>query len=113
VEGIMPMYLTTDVSLLAIGSALIVVSAMIAAQIMEREITVMGTTMGSAPVSAWHLIHFALLGVIALNIGWPLLTAVGQSAMFTTWLTAIFIVIPFIIFTAAMYQVIMGSGGGA
>lgn len=111
VEGIVPMYLTTDVSLLAIGSALVVVGAMITAQFLEREITIFGTTMGSAPITAWHLIHFAFLGVIALNVGAPLLIAVTKSAMFTTWLIAIFIVIPFIAFTIAMYQIIMGSGG--
>lgn len=111
VEGIVPLYLTSKVTLLAIGSAAMVVTAMAAALVLEKaSSTIIGTP---APVTAWHTIHFALLGVIALNVGVPLLDAVMKSAMFTTWLIAIFIVVPFIAFTFAVYQIVMGGGGGA
>ena len=110
VEGIVPVYLTTKVSLLAVGSALLVIAAMATSLIMEKASSaIIGTP---APVTAWHTIRFSILGVVAINIGYPLFDAVIKSAMFTIWLLAIFIVIPFIAFTIAMYQVIMGGGGG-
>lgn len=110
VEGIVPVHLTSDVSLLAVGSAMLVIAAMAISLTLEKASSaIIGTP---APVTAWHTIRFAVLGVVAINIGWPLYNAVTQSAMFTIWLSAIFIVIPFIAFTIAMYQIIMGGGGG-
>lgn len=111
VEGIVPLYLRPDVSLLIIGNAIVIVGIMLAANIMEREITVLGTSGGGAPVSAWHMIHFGFLALVSFDIGIPLLDSARKSAMFTPWLIAIFIVIPFIAFTIAMYQIFMGSGG--
>lgn len=111
VEGIVPMYLTADVTFLAIGSGLTMVGVLLAANVMERSVSAIGSGVGGAPVSAWHLIHFGLLAVVETVIGIPLLRAVMQSAMFNVWLIAIFIVLPFIAFSIAMYSIIMGSGG--
>jgi len=111
VEGIPPMFLTKDVTMLGIGTSVIVLGAMALAVTLEKAASALIGT--PAPVTAWHTIRFGILGAIAWSIGIPLLDAVTKSAMFTTWLTSIFIVIPFIVFTIAMYQVVMGGGGGS
>jgi len=110
VEGIPPMFLTRDVTMLGIGTAAIVITGMAAALVLEKLASnLFGTP---APVSAWHTIRFSILLAISYNIGTPLWYAVTKSAMFTVWLSAIFIVMPFIVFTIAAYQIVMGGGGG-